>query len=381
MKTNKNLILFFMIYSIMSFAQERVELGQLFLGIKGVGENEVVYHRLEAVGPVWIKNNNNEINYFIAGSEVPVYNPSAYSIGNFHQSYPASRAVFNWIWFGQYQNVGAWGLGIYKVTNSKFPDKYFYLDARNNVYPDTSVNPDIWFVYEEEKYYCYVRCNRTPIENGSLVRVSDILNLNHRTDRMLNFWENALVVIPSVSQPHTPRLVWGPISSYNATGYRTYWRYGQYGNFASLSTVNSTTYDFVHEGIALGYGSIAEYKVQAYNNNSFSNFTNTISVGVSGLYKKRHLAEINLNDYHLMQNYPNPFNPSTTIEYMIPENSFVSIKVYDLLGNEVAHLVNDYKKAGNYSVVFDAKELSSGLYFYSMKSSGKTITRKMLLAK
>ena len=68
--------------------------------------------------------------------------------------------------------------------------------------------------------------------------------------------------------------------------------------------------------------------------------------------------------FELNQNYPNPFNPTTKISYSIPLLEFVSLKVYDLLGKEVATLVNDQKHAGKYEVTFNATDLSSGVYFY-----------------
>jgi hypothetical protein len=83
--------------------------------------------------------------------------------------------------------------------------------------------------------------------------------------------------------------------------------------------------------------------------------------------------------YSLSQNYPNPFNPSTTIKYEIPEKSFVTIKVYDVLGNEVANLVDEEKQAGDHIVNFDAAKLSSGVYFYSLSSGNYLSTKKMIL--
>ena len=86
-----------------------------------------------------------------------------------------------------------------------------------------------------------------------------------------------------------------------------------------------------------------------------------------------------VSDYKLYQNYPNPFNPSTRIEYEIPEVSFVTVKVYDVLGNEVATLVNEEKPAGTYEVVFNASELSSGIYFYKIEARNFIETKKMVL--
>lgn len=91
----------------------------------------------------------------------------------------------------------------------------------------------------------------------------------------------------------------------------------------------------------------------------------------------------------LNQNYPNPFNPTTMISYSLPIRSFVSINIFDALGRQVAVLVNEEKTAGNHEIQFDAKNLSSGIYFYRIQvrqiSSGQSAisieTRKLVLLK
>ena len=85
--------------------------------------------------------------------------------------------------------------------------------------------------------------------------------------------------------------------------------------------------------------------------------------------------------FTLRQNYPNPFNPSTTISYSIPERSNVSIKVYDMLGEEVATIENGIRNAGTYNLNFNAAELPSGIYFYTLKVNEFQQTRKMMLLK
>jgi len=85
--------------------------------------------------------------------------------------------------------------------------------------------------------------------------------------------------------------------------------------------------------------------------------------------------------FSLSQNYPNPFNPSTNIEYSIPEESFVELKVYDILGNEVATLVNDQQAAGVYRADFDADNKSAGLYFARLTANEFTKVIKMTLLK
>jgi Secretion system C-terminal sorting domain len=86
-------------------------------------------------------------------------------------------------------------------------------------------------------------------------------------------------------------------------------------------------------------------------------------------------------DFSLSQNYPNPFNPSTVIKYATGSTQFVSLKIYDVLGNEVALLVNEEKPAGSYEIEFNASQLSSGLYFYKLTSDNFSETKKMILMK
>ncbi len=85
--------------------------------------------------------------------------------------------------------------------------------------------------------------------------------------------------------------------------------------------------------------------------------------------------------YSLEQNYPNPFNPSTTIKYQIPELSFVSLKVFDVLGNEIEILINEEKLVGTYKLTWNADQLTSGAYFYQLKAGNFVETKKMILIK
>jgi hypothetical protein len=87
------------------------------------------------------------------------------------------------------------------------------------------------------------------------------------------------------------------------------------------------------------------------------------------------------DNFKLYQNYPNPFNPATTISYSIPKISFVSLKVYDILGREIKTLVNEDMTAGNYSVNFDASNLAPGIYFYTIKAGAFVRCKKMVLLK
>jgi hypothetical protein len=92
-------------------------------------------------------------------------------------------------------------------------------------------------------------------------------------------------------------------------------------------------------------------------------------------------VEITPSAFSLSQNYPNPFNPVTKIKYSIPQSSNVVVKVFDVLGNEVATLVNEQKQAGTYELEFSSSGLSSGLYFYTMSAGSFIETKKMVFMK
>ncbi len=88
-----------------------------------------------------------------------------------------------------------------------------------------------------------------------------------------------------------------------------------------------------------------------------------------------------INQFTLDQNYPNPFNPSTLIRFSLPESGFTSLVVYNVIGEIVQTLFNGYKNSGSYEVNFDAKDLPSGLYFYSLTSGNFKQTKKMIITK
>ena len=92
-------------------------------------------------------------------------------------------------------------------------------------------------------------------------------------------------------------------------------------------------------------------------------------------------TKVNLISDEILTNYPNPFNPTTIIQYNVLSFGKVVLKVYDLLGREVATLVDKQQNAGQYSVFFNASRLSSGVYFYKIQAGSYTETKKMMLIK
>jgi hypothetical protein len=90
---------------------------------------------------------------------------------------------------------------------------------------------------------------------------------------------------------------------------------------------------------------------------------------------------LSLNELNLGQNKPNPFNQSTTINYQLPDNGFVSLKVYDVIGNEVATLVNSNQSKGPHSVQFTSKDLTSGMYYYTLRFNDQVKSNKMIIVR
>ena len=86
-------------------------------------------------------------------------------------------------------------------------------------------------------------------------------------------------------------------------------------------------------------------------------------------------------NFNLSQNYPNPFNPSTSISYTVPNQSHISLKIYNTMGQEVRELVNEIKSPGVYNVTFNASGLPSGVYFYKLKGNGISQVKKMVYLK
>lgn len=120
------------------------------------------------------------------------------------------------------------------------------------------------------------------------------------------------------------------------------------------------------------------YLVNAgYKNPSRRWDSTTVVISVTGIDDQ----SPDIHTFKLFENYPNPFNPTTTIKYSLAEASFTTLKIYNALGKEIAVLVNEMMSSGTHQVVFDARSLPSGVYFYSIESGTFLQVKKMLLIK
>lgn len=196
-------------------------------------------------------------------------------------------------------------------------------------------------------------------------------------------WQKGLFL--SYDSDH-PRLVWGAHPSLNPTiNYKIYRKFGSAGNWSLVATTTSMQYTDTQILFSLiGDGSPnVFYKVLAYSELPTTYESNVVCCyGEKAPKKEISGQEIILPiEYSLEQNYPNPFNPTTQINYSIKDAWLVQLKVYDIIGKEVANLVNENKEAGQYSVSFDASNLPSGVYIYQLTTPGFTQARKMILTK
>jgi hypothetical protein len=153
------------------------------------------------------------------------------------------------------------------------------------------------------------------------------------------------------------------------------WRYI---SMSHISPVHPLDEDVVTVHITVQGDPVAGSQVQGTSNSvsaHYYHFTSEISIVNAG-----NDGQI-VSDFNLEQNYPNPFNPGTSINYTLAEKSNVTLKVYDVLGKEVATLVNANQDAGKHSISFDGSDLASGLYIYTLNAGNYTSSKKMMLLK
>jgi len=179
----------------------------------------------------------------------------------------------------------------------------------------------------------------------------------------------------TINESLTPRLIWH--KSVDAISYHIQLS----DNSTFTSTIMDTTItDTVITTKTLASSTVYFWRVSSINNIAESLFTDVlyfttqVTVDVEGV-------EGIPTEYKLFQNYPNPFNPTTQIKYSVPRNSFVSLKIYNLIGQEVATIFEGVRQTGNYTALFNGNSLSSGVYFYQLKGNNFIESKKFVLLK
>lgn len=172
------------------------------------------------------------------------------------------------------------------------------------------------------------------------------------------------------------QLIWSTASELNNLGFEIQRSVNNSDNFSPIAFVD-------------GKGSSTVVNYYSYTDIPHLSGVNQIfyrlkQVDLDGSFSYSNVESVNYDvpaEFVLSQNFPNPFNPSTRINYFIPKESFVNIKVYDFLGREVQELVNEIKPTGSYELMFDASSLPSGTYFYTIVAGEYSATKKMLILK
>ena len=212
--------------------------------------------------------------------------------------------------------------------------------------------------------------------------VSQISPVNVAEDLIENALEQLMkdLIIPVELTSFTASVIdnqvqlnWSTATEVNNSGFDIERKSGA-GNFEKVgfnpgfgTTTEARTYSFVDQKVGVGSYS---YRLKQIDFDGTSAYSEEVNVEVNPPLV-----------FALDQNYPNPFNPSTVIKYSIPQDGFVNLSVYNLLGEKVATLVNETQKAGRFEINFDAGRFASGVYFYSIEAGSYKSVKKMLLMK
>ena len=274
----------------------------------------------------------------------------------------------NWIPLtGQYTNPGTGsfqptGEPLYDGTQSTwvhesidisaYADQQFTL--RYYFRSDGSVQGDGWYV-DNVKISVYTGVIPVELVSFTSSIINNTVGLNWITATELNNSgfeiQRSLSPTPSLNEGALGNSDWQKIGFVNGNG----------------TSTEVHSYSFIDANPVTG---ISYYRLKQIDFDGTFDYSNIVEVVYGAVA-----------EFALEQNYPNPFNPTTKINYSIKEKGNVELKIFDLLGSEIATLVNEEKTPGNYEVFFDASNLSSGVYLYTIKAGSFVQTRKMLLMK
>jgi hypothetical protein len=356
---------------------------QFLLGTVGVGTNEVVNYYIQALSTTYERINNTQI--IVEGG---IASSSLSTTGNSDFTPPIDWPGFNWTWLNEGEYF--WSMGLYKVWNSKKPEKFFYIDSRDRDYILEQYNPDFRVYYNANfERYEIVESGQI-ITQGAVISPAEILGQTRNTAGIPNFWNNTL----SIGTTGSIKVIWGkyPNNNYNIQSYKIYRAVTNNVYppptpvYSLIATLGAGSYEYTDYDYALNGPLNIHYKVTAVlsdpeTGGSIESTSTNVEVVSGGLVKQHSEAITSSSSFNLLNNYPNPFNPATTINYTIEKDDHVNLVVYDVLGRQVLELVNEQQKAGDHSIKFSAVNLSSGIYYCRLQTTNSVKTNKMILSK
>ena len=189
---------------------------------------------------------------------------------------------------------------------------------------------------------------------------------------------------PAAAQQPSVTLAWSPNTETYLYHYIMY-RDTIPGTMKYLAVIPKSDTIYVDTNVVAG--KTYYYKLTASDSNGYeSDPSNEVSITIEAISSTGGEGNNEIENFQLYQNYPNPFNPTTTIDYRLASNSKVTITVYNILGNEIKKLVDEFKAAGSYQTIWDGKNnngrsVSSGVYFYQMIAENYTLVKKLILQK
>jgi len=238
----------------------------------------------------------------------------------------------------------------------------------------------------QEDHRSFIGSGPYTLNNGQSLMVGfgvvageNLADLQSNTDAAQAIWDNVIIPVEltsftgSVNHQGEVILNWSTATEVN-------------NQLFEIERKTETT-EFVTIGYVNGYGTTTDPQEYSYIDENIETgiyFYRLKQIDFQGTYEYSDVIELDVkgpSHFALGQNYPNPFNPSTQIEFRIPETGNVKLAVYNLVGEEVALLVNGQVEAGVHEVTFNASNLPSGAYFYKLQSGSKVEVKKMLLTK
>ncbi len=351
-----------------------------------------IYGYIELSGIISAVNSNNGYGFYIFTTDLSHRLAKYTPIPNGVQTMPATDNVgSSGIDNGPYAGV----ILVDKNTSQTIHAVLYEFDAQTELPTEVSSDPDGVLKIEGpfllEKNASVIPYNLADFENSAPKR--GLIMIGHGTSGM---WTMTTGIGASVNTPGNVNYSQGPLpvelsafyASVTNEGIRLNWRteteVNNYGFFIERKTENS---DWNQISFVQGNGNSNSPKEYSYTDNSLTSGLYYYRLKQSdndGEFNYSNTLKVNYNknlEYSLNQNYPNPFNPSTRISFVLPKSGLVKLTVYNLLGQEIMTLVNDYKEAGEYNFNFDGKNLSSGIYVYKLETDSYSQTRKMTLIK